>query len=157
MPEKNENGSITVARNRKARFNYFIDDTIEAGLSLTGSEVKSLREGRASIQEAYAAEEGGEIMLINAHIPEYGPANRFNHVPKRPRKLLLHKKEISKLIGSIQREGMTLIPLAIYFNRRGIAKLSLGLARGKKQYDKRRTERDRDWQRDKARLLRERG
>jgi len=157
MAEKKDNGSITVARNRKARFNYFIDDTIEAGLALTGSEVKSLREGRASIQESYATEEGGEMMLINAHIPEYKPANRFNHQPTRPRKLLLHKKEIARLTGAIQREGVTLVPLAIYFNKRGIAKLSLGVARGKKQYDKRRVERDRDWQRDKARLLRERG
>lgn len=157
MPEKQDNGSITVARNRRARFDYFIEDTVEAGLILTGSEVKSLREGRASIQEAYASAEEGGIVLINAHIPEYKPASPFNHYPTRPRKLLLHKKEIARLAGAVQREGMTLVPMSIYFNRRGIAKLSLGLGRGKKQFDKRRTERDRDWQRDKQRLMRERG
>ncbi len=144
----------TVALNRKARHNYFIDETLEAGIVLTGTEVKSLREGRANIGESYAAIEEGEIYLLNAHISEYRGGNRFNHEPTRPRKLLLHKREIRKLIGAVQREGVTLVPLSIYFNDRGIAKVKLGIARGKRQYDKRATERDRDWQRRRQRLLR---
>lgn len=146
-----------VADNRKARFNYEFVETFEAGLQLTGTEVKSLREGKATIAESYASDEGDEIYLINAYIPEYLQGNRFNHEPRRPRRLLLHRRQINKLIGSIQREGMTLIPTKVYFNDRGRAKVELALARGKKLHDKRATERARDWQRDKARLLRDRG
>ena len=147
----------TVAENRKARFNYEFVDTMEAGLQLTGTEVKSLREGKAMIAESYATAEGDEIFLINAYIPEYLQGNRFNHEPRRPRRLLLHRKQINQLIGATQREGMTLIPTRIYFNDRGRAKLELALAKGKKIHDKRQTQKDRDWQRDKARLLRDRG
>ncbi len=146
-----------VAQNRKARHLYFIEDTVEVGLMLTGSEVKSLRAGRASIGEAYAQIKGGELFLSNAHIPEYKAANQFNHAPRRLRKLLAHKRELKRLAGQVQREGYTLVPLSIYFNERGIAKLALGLARGKRKVDKRETEKQRDWQRQKARLLRERG
>ena len=149
--------ATVVADNRKARRNYEILSTLEAGLAPPGSEVKSLRSGRASLGEAYAAEEGGELYLINAHIPEYEAANRENHAPKRPRKLLLHKREIGRLIGAVQREGMTLIPLKLYFNARGRAKLELAVARGKKVFDKRETEKKRDWDRAKARLMREKG
>ncbi len=151
---KERDPSRTVALNRKARHNYFIDETLEAGIALTGTEVKSLREGRANIGESYATIEEGEIYLLNAHISEYRGGNRFNHEPTRPRKLLLHKREIRKLIGAVQREGVTLVPLSIYFNERGRAKVKLGIARGKRQYDKRATERDRDWQRRRQRLLR---
>ena len=143
-------------QNRKARHNYFIDETLEAGVVLTGTEVKSLREGRANIGESFATVKGDEIFLVNAHISEYGAGNRFNHAPARPRKLLLRKREIRRLIGALQREGVTLVPLAIYFTERGIAKVRLGVARGKRQYDKRATVKERDWQRQKARLLRER-
>jgi SsrA-binding protein len=146
-----------IADNRRARFDYFLDDTVEAGLSLTGTEVKALREGRANIAESYAAIEANEIVLVNAHIPEYGPANRFNHAPRRPRKLLLHRKEIDKLMGAVQREGRTLIPIRLYFNDRGRVKLELALARGKKVHDKRATEADRDWKREQGRLMRDRG
>jgi SsrA-binding protein len=146
-----------VAENRKARFSYFIDDTFEAGIALGGSEVKSLRQGKANIAESYASEQNGEIYLINAYIPEYLQANRLNHETRRPRKLLLHKREASRLIGAVQKEGMTLIPLRIYFNDRGRAKLELALARGKKLHDKRETEKSRDWDRQKGRLMRERG
>lgn len=145
------------ADNRKARFNYFIDETIEAGLVLVGTEVKSLRDGHADISEAYAAEQAGELFLVNAYIGEYGSGNRFNHAPRRPRKLLLHKREIDRLIGSIKRSGVTVVPLRLYFNERGIAKVLLGLARGKKQHDKRQTTKDRDWKRDQARIMRARG
>ena len=124
---------------------------------LSGTEVKALRLGRANIAESYAATEGDEIVLINAYIPEYGPANRFNHEPRRPRKLLLHRKEIDRLIGAVQRDGRTLIPTKLYWNDRGIAKLEVALAKGKKAYDKRETSAQRDWQRDKARLLRDKG
>lgn len=151
---KERDPSRTVALNRKARHNYFIDETLEAGIALTGTEVKSLREGRANIGESYATIDEGEIYLLNAHISEYRGGNRFNHEPTRPRKLLLHKREIRKLIGAVQREGVTLVPLSIYFNDRGRAKVKLGIARGKRQYDKRATERDRDWQRRRQRLLR---
>lgn len=147
----------TVAVNRRARHEYEIEDTVDAGIVLVGSEVKSLRDGRATIAESYASSEGGGIYLINANIPEYGPANRLNHQPTRPRKLLLKKREISRLVGAIQREGHTLVPLKLFFNERGIAKLTLGLAKGKKAHDKRQAQKDRDWQRDKARLMRERG
>jgi SsrA-binding protein len=145
------------ALNRRARHDYLIEDTLEAGLMLTGSEVKVLRQGHASIAESYATEQGGELWLINAHIPEYKSATRFNHEPRRPRKLLVHRKELNKLMGAIKREGVTLVPISIYFNARGIAKLELGLAKGKKKADKREAEKARDWQRDKARLMRERG
>ena len=146
-----------IAENRRARFDYFLDQTFEAGLILTGTEVKALRMGRANIAESYASAENGEIMLVNAYIPEYGPANRFNHEPRRPRKLLLHRKEIDRLTGAIQREGRTLIPTRLYFNEKGMAKLELALAKGKKLHDKRETEKQRDWQRDKARLMRDKG
>jgi len=146
-----------VAQNRKARHNYFIDDTVEAGLVLTGTEVKSLRAGRASLNEAFAQEQGGEFFLLNAHIPEYAPANRFNHQPTRARKLLLHRREMGRLMGQVRREGYTLVPLSLYFNDRGIAKCQLGLARGKRQVDKRETIKARDWGRERQRLLRAKG
>ena len=152
-----QGGTGLVAQNRKARHNYLIEESLEAGLMLTGTEVKSLRQGRASIGEAYAADERGELYLFNSHIPIYDAAGRFNHEPKRPRKLLLHRRELARLIGLIRREGYTLVPLSIYFNERGIAKVQLGLARGKRKADKRESEKRRDWQRQKARLMRERG
>ncbi|VVT15438.1 SsrA-binding protein SmpB [Rhizobium sp. EC-SD404] len=144
-----------VAENRKARFNYEIVDTFEAGLVLTGTEVKSLREGKANIAESYATEEGGELWLINSYVPEYLQANRFNHETRRRRKLLLHRKEVDRLFASVNREGMTLVPLKVYFNDQGRAKLELALARGKKLHDKRETQKQRDWQRQKSRLLRD--
>ena len=146
-----------IAENRRARFDYFVEDTIEAGLALTGTEVKSLRNGRANIAESYAAVEGREIMLVNATIPEYGPANRFNHEPRRPRKLLLHRKQIDKLIGAVQREGRTLAPLKLYFNDKGLVKLELALATGKKAHDKRAVVAERDWKREQGRLMRDKG
>jgi SsrA-binding protein len=146
-----------IAENRRARFDYFLEETFEAGLQLTGTEVKALREGRANIAESYASVEGDEIALINAYIPEYGPANRFNHEPRRPRKLLLHRKQINKLIGAVQREGRTLIPTRLYFNEKGRAKLEFALAKGKKLQDKREASAERDWKRDQARLLRDKG
>lgn len=145
------------ADNRKARFNYEIGQTFEAGIALTGTEVKSLRGGKATIAESYAGEMGGEMFLFNAHIPEYLEANRFNHETRRPRKLLLHKREVNKLLGAVQREGMTVVPLKVYFNDRGRAKVELALARGKKLHDKRETERARDWQREQGRLMRDKG
>ncbi|TWG67655.1 MULTISPECIES: SsrA-binding protein SmpB [unclassified Aminobacter] len=154
--EKKPTGK-TVAENRKARFSYEIIDTYEAGLVLTGTEVKSLREGHANIQESYASNEGGEIWLINSYLPEYLQGNRFNHEPRRRRKLLLNKREIAKLTQAVDREGMTMVPLKIYFNERGRAKLLLAIARGKKLHDKRETEKRRDWDREKGRLLKERG
>ena len=156
MAPKRESGKL-VAENRKARFNYEIEDTIEAGIVLTGSEVKSLRSGKANIAESYASDENGELYLINANIAEYAGAARDGHDPKRHRKLLLHKKEMARLLGSIQRQGMALVPLRLYFNARGIAKLQLGLGRGKKVYDKRETQKKRDWERQKGRLMREKG
>ena len=144
----------TVAENRRARYDYHLDETFDAGVALVGSEVKSLRDGRASIQDAYAAEQGGENWLINSHIPEYHGANRFNHEPRRQRKLLLKHREIDKMIGALKRGGVTLVPLTIYFNERGRAKVKLALARGKKLHDKRESEKQRDWDRDKHRLLR---
>jgi len=147
----------TVAQNRRARFEYFIEETFEAGIALSGTEVKSLRFGEGSIAEAYADVRGGEAWLVNASIPEFSNGNRFNHEPKRPRKLLLHQREIEKLLGAVERKGMTMVPLSIYFNARGRAKVELALARGKQTHDKRQTVKDRDWQRDKARLLRDRG
>lgn len=142
-----------VAVNRRATHDYAIEERIEAGLELTGSEVKSLREGRAQIAEAHAGEMGGELWLFNAYIPEYGGANRFNHEVRRPRKLLLRRREIERLKGAVQRKGMTLVPLQLYFSPRGWAKVELGLARGKTFYDKRAATRDRDWQRERERLL----
>jgi SsrA-binding protein len=133
------------AQNRKARHDYFIEDTLEAGMMLLGTEVKSLRSGRASIGEAFAIEKEGELWLVNAFIPEYDSASRFNHMPRRARKLLVRKREMGRLLGSITREGMTLVPLAIYFNDRGIAKLQLGLAKGKRKVDKRESIKERDW------------
>ena len=154
--KKGPTGNI-VASNRRARHDYFIEDTLEAGIVLEGTEVKVLRLGQGSINEAYAGEQDGDICLINAFIPEYQSASHFNHEPRRVRKLLLHRREIAKLIGAVQRQGMTLVPLSIYFNPRGIAKVELGLAKGKHSYDKRASVKDRDWKRDKARLMREKG
>ena len=153
MAKKPDLDRTVVAQNRKARHNYFIEETFEAGLALTGTEVKSLRGGRASIAEAFAAEKEGELYLINANIPEYEAANRFNHAPKRPRKLLLHRKQINKLVGAIQREGRTVVPLQVYFNPRGRAKIEIALVTGKQAHDKRQSIKDRDWQRQRARLL----
>lgn len=147
---------LVVARNRKARHDYFIEDTFEAGIVLSGSEVKSLRGGRANITDAYAVEKGGEIWLINAHLPEYAQANRFGHETRRPRKLLLHRRQVNRLMGAVNREGKTLVALSIYFNPRGRAKVELALAHGKKAYDKRATIKEREWQRDKQRLMRPR-
>jgi SsrA-binding protein len=143
-----------VAQNRRARHEYLIQDTLEAGMVLVGTEVKMLRQGQAVITDAFATDRDGDLYLVNAHIPEYKSA-RVNHAPGRPRKLLLHRKERNKLLGLIKREGMTLVPLGIYFNARGLAKCELGLAKGKKKADKREAEKTRDWQRDKARLMRE--
>lgn len=154
--KENPNNRV-VAENRKARFSYEILDTIEAGLVLTGTEVKSLRNGRSNIQESYASAEGGEIWLINAHIPEYTQGNRNNHEPRRPRKLLLSKREIARLTAAVEREGMTIVPLKMYFNDRGLAKLLIAIARGKKLHDKRETAKKRDWNREKARLMKEKG
>ncbi len=146
-----------MAENRKARFSYEVLDTLEVGLVLTGTEVKSLRGGHANIQESYASLEGGELWLINSYLPEYLQANRFNHEPRRRRKLLTSKRERAKLSQSVEREGMTLVPLKIYFNDQGRAKLLLAVARGKKLHDKRQTEKERDWNREKGRLLRDKG
>jgi SsrA-binding protein len=148
-----------VAENRRARFDYFIEDTLETGIALEGSEVKSLREGKANITESYASVEAGELWLINAYIPRFShaQAEAFSHDERRRRKLLVHRRELARLWQATGRQGMTLVPLRIYFNERGIAKLELGVAKGKKAPDKRATEARRDWQRDKARLLRNRG
>src|SRR3954451_16250527 len=150
-------GRKVVADNRKARVNYEIVDAYEAANTRTGTEVKSLRSGKATIGEAYAGPSGEEFFLFNAYIPEYLQANRFNHETKRPRRLLLHKRQIDKLIGATQREGFTVIPLKIYFNDRGRAKVELGLGRGKKLHDKRETEKERTWNREKSRLMRDKG
>jgi SsrA-binding protein len=157
MAKKKDDGTKIIAENRKARHAYAIDSVLEAGIVLTGSEVKSLRNGKATIAESYANAKDGEIFLVNAYIPEYTQASRFNHEPKRTRKLLVRKSEIAKLSVAALREGMTLIPLKMYFNPKGIAKLELGVAKGKKLHDKRETEKQRDWQRDKARLMRDKG
>jgi SsrA-binding protein len=157
MSKKDGRARRVVAENRKARHNYDIIETFEAGIALEGSEVKSLREGKANIAESYASPEDDELYLINSSIQEYKQANRFNHEERRPRKLLMHKREIARLIGATEREGMTLVPLKLYFNDRGIAKVQLALAKGRKMHDKREAEKARDWQRQKARLLRERG
>ncbi len=142
------------AQNRKARFNYFLEETIEAGIVLLGTEVKSLRAGQGNLNDAYAAEQDGALYLLNAHIPEYKFGNRNNHAPRRPRKLLLRTRELNKILGAISREGMTAVPLSIYFNERGLAKVELGVAKGKKQHDKRATLKERDWNREKGRVLR---
>ena len=146
-----------VAENRRARFEYFLEEFFEAGIALTGTEVKSLRFGEGTIAEAYAEIKNGEVNLINANIPEYNFGNRFNHEPKRPRKLLLRARQIEKMMKAIGREGMTLIPMSVYFNGRGRAKVELALAKGKKLHDKRETIKARDWKRDAARLMRDRG
>lgn len=146
-----------VAENRRARFDYEILDTVEAGLVLEGTEVKSLRVGKAQITEAYATPENGEIWLINAHIPEYLQANRFNHNERRKRKLLLSKREMNRFMGAVEKNGNTIVPLKLYFNERGRAKLLIGLGKGKKSHDKRQTERDRDWARQKSRVMKEHG
>jgi SsrA-binding protein len=157
MAAKPERRIKVVADNRRARFNYEIGESFEAGIALTGSEVKSLRQGRATIAESYADARGGEIWLINSNIPEYFQAGRFNHAPKRARKLLLHARQINRLAGAVDREGMTIVPLKLYFNEKGRAKLEIALARGKKLHDKRETERKRSWERERGRLLRQKG
>ena len=146
-----------VAQNRRARHDYFIEERMEGGLVLTGTEVKSLRLGRGSITESYVADQGGELYLLGAHIPEYEAASRFNHEPRRPRKLLVRRRELAKLLGQVRRDGYTLVPLELYFNERGLAKLEFGLAKGKRKADKRETAKARDWQRQKGRLLRDKG
>lgn len=147
----------TVAENRRARFDYFIEDVYEAGIVLRGTEVKSLRFGDGSITESYAEVKGEEIWLVNSNIPEFSHGNRFNHEPKRPRKLLLKQREISKMHGAVSRDGMTLVPLSVYFNERGKAKVELALAKGKNVRDKRDTMKERDWKREQGRIMRERG
>ena len=146
-----------VAENRRARFDYFVEERLEAGIQLAGTEVKALRQGEGSIAESYATVDGDEVWLINSHIPEYSHGNRLNHEPRRPRKLLLKAREIAKLQGAITRQGLTIVPLSIYFNGRGKAKVELAVARGKKMHDKRETIKERDWKRDQARLLRQHG
>jgi SsrA-binding protein len=153
LAKNQELGRTVVAQNRKARHNYFIEETMEAGLALTGTEVKSLRGGRSSIAESYVTEDGGEAWLINADIPEYASGNRFNHERKRPRKLLLHRRQINVLIGAIQREGRTVVPLQVYFNERGRAKIEIALVTGKQAHDKRQSIKERDWKRQRARLM----
>lgn len=154
---KQGDGRKVVAENRKARRDYEVSETFEAGLILVGTEVKSLRAGKANIAESYASDDNGELFLYNAHIPEYAQASRFNHDPRRPRKLLLHRRQIHKLISGIQRDGMTIVPLRLYFNEKGIAKLEISLGKGRKLHDKRQNEKRRDWDRQKARLMREKG
>ncbi len=154
---KKEPPRKNVAENRKARHSYEIQDVFEAGIVLSGSEVKSLRQGKSNIADSYATDQNGELYVINAYIAGYAEANRFNHEERRPRKLLLHKREIAKLIGAVRRDGMTLVPLRLYFNDRGRAKVELALARGRKLHDKREAEKTRDWDRQKARLLRDKG
>jgi SsrA-binding protein len=146
-----------IAENRRARFDYFLDDTVEAGLVLTGTEVKALRAGRANIAESYASAEGRELVLINAYIPEYAGGNRFNHEPRRHRKILLHRRQIDRLIAAVQREGRTIVPTKLYWDDKGLAKLELALAKGKSAPDKRQASAERDWQRDKARLMKDHG
>ena len=157
MAAKTEDRTRVVAQNRRARFNYEIGETFEAGIALTGTEVKALRGGKATIAESYADTRGNEIWLVNANIPEYLQGGRFNHAPKRVRKLLLHRRQIDKLMGAVEREGMTLVPLKLYFNEKGRAKVELALARGKKLHDKRQTEKKRSWERERGRLLRAKG
>lgn len=157
MAAKKEDNKKVVADNRKARFNYAILETVEAGIALTGTEVKSLRTGKATIGESYAGPSGNELFLFNAYIPEYLQANRFNHEPKRPRRLLLHARQISKMIGGVQRDGYTIVPLRVYFNEKGMAKVELAMARGKNAADKREAVKKREWDREKSRILRDKG
>ena len=157
MASKDGAAARLVAENRRARFNYEIHETFEAGIALQGTEVKSLRQGKANIAEAYAGPGGNELFLYNAYIPEYLEANCFNHETRRPRKLLLHRREINRLVGAAQREGMAIVPLRLYFNLKGRAEVELGLARGRKLHDKRETEKKRDWERVRCRLMREKG
>jgi SsrA-binding protein len=157
MAAKPDRKLKVVADNRRARFNYEIGETFEAGIALTGTEVKALRQGRATIAESYADSRGGELWLLNANIPEYLQGGRFNHAPKRPRKLLLHRNHNNKHAGAVDREGMTIVPLKLYFNEKGRAKLEIAVARGKKLHDKRETERKRSWDRERGRLLRNKG
>jgi SsrA-binding protein len=157
MAPKPQPKSKVIAENRRARFDYFLEDNIEAGIQLLGTEIKALRDGRANIAESYAAVEGREIVLVNADISPYKQANRFNHEPRRHRKLLLHRKQIDKLIGAVQRDGQTIIPVRLYLNDAGRAKIEIALAKGKKLHDKREASAERDWARDKARLLRDKG
>ncbi len=157
MAPKKEAAPRSAAVNRRARFNYEIGQVFEAGIQLTGTEVKSLREGKSNIADSYAGDKDGELWLYNSYIPEYLQANRFNHQPRRARKLLLHQSEINRLMGAVQREGMTIVPLKIYFNDRGRAKVEIALARGKKLHDKRETSKQRDWDREKSRVLRDKG
>src|ERR1700760_997864 len=157
MPTKPATKGKLIADNRKARFSYAIGETFEAGIVLTGSEVKSMRSGKTSIAESYAASRDGELWLLNSNIAEYKQAGRFNYEPKRPRKLLLHQRQINKLIGAVEREGMTVVPLKLYFNEKGRAKVEIALAKGKKLHDKRETEKNRDWSRERGRLLRDKG
>ncbi|MEO5866104.1 MAG: SsrA-binding protein SmpB [Sphingomonas sp.] len=146
-----------VAENRRAKFDYAIETVYEAGIALTGTEVKALRFGEGSIAESYAEVKDGQVWLINSNVPEFSHGNRFNHEPKRPRKLLLHEREINKMHGAVARDGMTLVPLSVYFNARGRAKVELALAKGKKAHDKRETIKERDWKREQGRLMRDRG
>jgi len=155
MAKKKKSNDNIAARNRKARHDYFIEDNIEAGIMLQGTEIKSIRNGRSSIEESYASEENGELFLVNAYIPEYQAGGLSQHETRRPRKLLLHKKELSKMINAVNRQGATIIPLSLYFNKRGMLKVDLGIAKGKRQYDKRQTEKKRDWKRDQARIMRD--
>jgi SsrA-binding protein len=157
MAEKKPRPFKIIAENRKARFNYEIGEVVEAGIALTGTEVKSLRQGKATIAESYADAKGGEIWLVNANIPEYLQASRFNHAPKRPRKLLLHRRQIDKLAAGVEREGMTIVPLKMFFNDKGRAKVEIALGRGKKLHDKRETEKRRSWDRERGRLMRLKG
>ena len=157
MAEKKPRTFKVIADNRKARFNYEIGEVVEAGIALTGTEVKSLRQGRANIAESYADAKGGEIWLVNANIPEYLQASRFNHAPKRPRKLLLHRRQIIKLAAAVDREGMTIVPLKLFFNDKGRAKIEIALGRGKKLHDKRESEKKRSWERERGRLMRLKG
>ncbi|MDB5441086.1 MAG: SsrA-binding protein [Caulobacteraceae bacterium] len=154
--EKSDHGKL-IAENRRARYDYFLEDSVEAGLMLTGTEVKSLRNGRANIAESYVSVEGRDLVLINADIPPYAGGNRFNHEPRRHRRLLLHRKQIDRLISAVQRDGQTLIATRLYWNDKGLAKLQVSLAKGKKNHDKREATAARDWQRDKARLMRDKG
>lgn len=153
MAHRPSNYKKNIAQNRRARYDYFLDEVMEAGIVLTGTEVKSLRNNEASIAESHAVVDGDEIYLVNANIPEYDKANRFNHYPRRPRKLLLRKKVIRRLIGLVQRKGCTLVPVSMYFNYKNIAKVELAVARGKKEHDKRETIKQADWKRQKARVL----
>jgi SsrA-binding protein len=155
--KKDKPASRTAAVNRRARFNYEIGQVYEAGIALTGTEIKSLRAGQSNIADSYAGEKGGELWLYNAYIPEYLQANRFNHETRRPRKLLLHKREIGRLIGAVDKEGMTIVPLKVFFNDKGRAKVEIAVARGKKLHDKRETSKARDWNREKSRLMRDKG